>query len=85
MINTEQKTKYARKSFFFNNYETWIKKNGGQLNATIGAYDGAEVCELVGIFLLFQLSQHYKREDFGLYRDDGLAISKNILKIVNYH
>ena len=40
----------------------------------MGPYDGAEVCELVGIFLLFQLSQHYKREDFGLNRDDGLAI-----------
>ena len=43
----------------------------------MGAYDGAEVCELVGIFLLFQLSQHYKREDFGLYHDDRLAIFKN--------
>ena len=31
----------------------------------------------IGIFLLFQLSQHYKREDYGLNRDDGLAIFKN--------
>ena len=38
----------------------WIKKNGGQFDVTMGAYDGAEVCELVGTFLLFQLSQHYK-------------------------
>ena len=43
----------------------------------MGAYDGAEVYELVGIFLLFQLLQHYKREDFGLYRDDGLVIFNN--------
>ena len=26
---------------------------------------------------MFQLSHHYKREDFGLYRDDGLAVFKN--------
>ena len=50
----------------FNNEETWIKKNCGQFDVTMGAYDGAEVCELEGIFLLFQLLQHYKREDFGL-------------------
>ena len=68
---------YSRKSLLFNYEETWIKKNGGQFDVTMGAYDGTEVCELVGIFLLFQLSQDYKREDFGLYRDDVLVIFKN--------
>ena len=55
IINIEQKTllKHARKSLLFNNEETWIKKNGGHFDVTIGAYNGAEVCELVGIFLLF--------------------------------
>ena len=43
----------------------------------MGAYDGAEVCELVGSFLLHQLSKKYNKKDIGLYRDDGLAVFKN--------
>ena len=45
---------------------------------TVGAYDGAEVCELVGIFILYQLSRKYNKNNIGLYRDDGLAVFKNI-------
>ena len=41
------------------------------------AYDGAEVCELVGIYLLYELSKLYEKKDIGLYRDDRLAVSKN--------
>ena len=44
----------------------------------MGAYDGAEVCELVGTFLLYKLSLKYNKNDIGLYRNDGLAIFKNI-------
>ena len=43
----------------------------------MGAYDGAEVCEIVGIFILYQLSRIYKKNDIGLYRDDGLAVFRN--------
>ena len=45
---------------------------------TMGAYDGAEVCELVGIYIQAQLSEKFKKKDFGLYRDDGLAVFRNI-------
>ena len=44
---------------------------------TMGVYDGAEVCELVGIFILHQLSRIYIKNDIGLYRDDGLAVFRN--------
>ena len=44
---------------------------------TIGAYDGAEVFELVGIFVLYQLSHIYNKNNIGLYRDDGLAVFRN--------
>ena len=37
-----------------------------------------EVCETVGNFLLYQLSKNYNKKDIGLYRDDGLAIFKNV-------
>jgi hypothetical protein len=67
---------HARKSLLFNNGDSWIKKNGGIFDVTMGAFDGAEVCELVGIFILYQLSQFYNKKDLGLYRDDGLAVFK---------
>ena len=44
----------------------------------MGAFDRAEVCELVGNFLLHKLSEKYKRKNLVLYRDDGLAIFKNV-------
>ena len=44
---------------------------------TMGAYDDAEVCELVGIFILYQLSRIYNINSIGLYRDDGLAVFRN--------
>ncbi len=69
---------HARKSLLFNKGQTWIKKEGGTFDVTMGAYDGAEVCELVGAFILHQLGSKYNRKDIGLYRDDGLAVFKNV-------
>ena len=39
----------------------------------MGSFDGAEICELVGLYLLDKLSSLIGRENVGLYRDDGLA------------
>ena len=39
----------------------------------MGSFDGAEACELVGLFLLSQLS--HTNLNVGLYRDDGLAVT----------
>ena len=61
----------------FNKQRTWIKKESGLFDVTMGVYDGAEVCELVGIFILHQLSRIYIKNDIGLYRDDGLAVFRN--------
>ena len=44
-------------------------------DVTMGSYDGAEVCELVGLFLLHKLREN-KVEDVGVYRDDGLEALK---------
>ena len=64
-ISTEDKAiiKHARKSLLFNKQETWIKKESGLFDVTMGAYDGAEVCELVGIFILHQLSRVYNNNN----------------------
>ena len=38
----------------------------------MGTYDGAAICELVGLYLLSQLQN--LNINVGLYRDDGLAV-----------
>ena len=43
----------------------------------MGAYDGAEICELIGTYMLSLIGEHYDKKDIGLYRDDGLAVFKN--------
>ena len=55
-----------------------IKKDSGLFDVTMGAYDWAEVCELVGAFLLYKVSLKHNKNNIGLYRDDGLAIFKTI-------
>ena len=44
----------------------------------MGSYDFAEICELVGTFLLLLLRKKYNSNNIGLYRDDRLSVFKNI-------
>ena len=62
----------------FNKSETWIKKDSGLFDIAKGPFDGAEVCELVGNFLLHKLPGKCKRRNLALYRVDGFAIFKNV-------
>ena len=41
-------------------------------------FDGGEVCELVGTFILNKLKNVFQNNTFGLYRDDGLAVIKGL-------
>ena len=42
-------------------------------------FDGAEVCELVGLFVLHKLDQKFNNKKYiGLYGDDGLATFRNM-------
>jgi hypothetical protein len=69
--------KHARKSFLFNNGNPWIKRNNNSLfDVTMGCFDGAEICELVGLYILNDLSRKFGKDFVGLYRDDGLALVK---------
>ena len=65
---------HARKSFLFQNGDPWIKKNDEDFDVTMGSFDGAEVCELVGLYVLSKLEKLIDRKHIGLYRDDGLAV-----------
>ena len=69
---------HARKSLLFSNEKPWMKRERNLFEVTMGAYDGADVCKLVGIFMLNKISKKYDKNDIGLSRDDGLAVFKNI-------
>ena len=56
----------------------WKKRGRGRGGCrAIGTFNGAEVCELVGTFLLEKIGEICNEGDIGLYRDDGLAIFRN--------
>ena len=55
-----------------------MEKEGGSFDVTMGAYDGAELWELIGIYMLYLIGKIYNSKNIGLYRDDGLAIFKNV-------
>ena len=67
---------HARKSLLFNQDQAWVKKDDSGFDVTMGSYDGAEVSELIGAFILDQLEPILGRKSAGLYRDDGLSILK---------
>ena len=71
--------KHCRKSLLYKKQEPWKKKNTDScFDVTMGSYDGAEICELVGIYLLFLLENIIDKNDSGLYRDDGLILLRNV-------
>ena len=69
---------HARKPVLYNDGEHWVKKEGGSFDVIMGAYDGAEVCELIGICMLHLIGKKYDSKNIGLYRDDGLGVFKNV-------
>ena len=69
---------HSRKSLLYNNGIPWVKKEGTGFDVTMGAYDGAEICELIGIFMLSLLGTKYDSTKIGLYRDDGFSIFRNV-------
>ena len=49
-----------------------------------GSYDGAETCELVGIYMLSFITSKFK-DQAGLYRDDGLFLCTVFISHSNYN
>ena len=68
----------SRKTLLFSNTDIWAKKTGNEdFDVPMGCFDGAEVCELIGTFLLNLLNRSCGAGNMGLYRDDGLGILHN--------
>ena len=69
---------HCRKSLLFFGNETWKKKSAEScFDVTMGSFDVAEICELVGLYIQWNLENILAKTNFGLYRDDGLILLKN--------
>ena len=70
----------ARNTLLFYHKERWMAKNGEEdFYVPMGCHDGAEICELVGTFILNEIGPIMQEENnVGLYRDDGLGIFRNL-------
>ena len=63
----------------FSKNEAWKKKQAKSwFDVTMGRFDGAEVCEFVGIYTLCFWAKLINKKDCGLCRDDGLLILRNV-------
>ena len=70
---------HCRKSLLFFGNETWKKKSTEScFDVTMGSFDGAEICELVGLYIQSNLENILPKTNFGLYRDDGLILLRNL-------
>ena len=70
-------TFHTRKSLFYNEGKPWIKNHNNNFDVTMGSYNGVEVCELIGIFMLSLIGKKHNPNNIGLYRNDRLAVFKN--------
>ena len=70
----------SRESFLFNMDKLHTKQGStpnSHFDVPMGAWDSAEVCEIVGLYLLAKIKTVFgDNMFFGLYRDDGLALVK---------
>ena len=66
----------ARKTLLVEGGEFWNKKSNPEFDVPMGGYDSAEVCDIVGLYILSKLKQLKVKAEFGLFKDDGLGISK---------
>ena len=64
----------SRKFLLFSRTDLRIKKDDEKdRNVTMSKFDGAEICEVVGLYILHKLDDKYGKERINLYMDDGLA------------
>ena len=68
----------GRKMLLFHGGIPWVKRSGNEVfDMPMGSHDNTEVCELVGAFLLNNLSHIIDKTTVGLYRDDRLGVLKS--------
>lgn len=69
---------HCRKSILYHGGDVWVKKASKDgFDVPQGYYDGAEVSELMGLFVLSKIKKSVHTDNHGLYRDDGLIVPGN--------
>ena len=54
----------SRRTLLVNNKDPWLKKSGNEeFDVPMGCFDGAEVCELVGVYILHLLRTVMRKEE----------------------
>ena len=54
----------------------WEKISNPDFDVSMGSMDGAEIAELIGIYMISRLMMKFDKSLFGIYRDDGLMVVK---------
>ena len=57
----------------FDKDNVWVKQDNSKFDVSMGSYDGAELCDLVGLYLLDLLTKEFGKQNIG---------SKNKEKII---
>ena len=60
------------KSILSDNRRTWVKSHVDNFDVLVGAYDSAQVADLIGIFILDTLGHIVNLELVAFYWDDGI-------------
>ena len=47
----------CRKSYLCDKNSVWVKKGNSKFDVTMGSFDGAKICDLEGLYILFQLQE----------------------------
>ena len=69
---------HCYKLLLFSDNKSWKKKTTDScFEATMGSFDGAEICELVGLYIRSKVEKILSKSNFGLYRDDVLVLLGN--------
>ena len=67
-----------RKSLLFSDNKTWKKESTDScFDVTMGSFDGAEICELVGLYIQSKIEKILQKSNFRSYRNDGLILLRN--------
>ena len=69
---------HARKSLVFDKDNVQVNKDNPEFDVTMGSHDSAELCELVGLYLLDLLTKEFGKQNIGLHRDDVSSCFENI-------
>ena len=69
---------HACKSLFFDKDNVWLRKDNPEFVVPMGSYDGAELCELVSLYLLHIFTKKFGKRNIGLYRHDCFNCFENM-------